>query len=285
MKEALYYKKLKDSVQCQLCPHFCTLKENQFGICNVRQNIKGKLISQNYGRLISKGIDPIEKKPFYHFLPNTQTYSIATVGCNLKCLHCQNADISQANITDFQVPLTTPDEIVKEAAENNCKSISYTYTEPTIQYEFMLDTAKLAKKTKLKNCIVSNGYINPEPLKELCKYIDAANIDLKSFNKKFYKEICKAELKPVLNSLKILKQNNIHLEITNLIIPTKNDDLKEIDQMCKWIKDNLGDIPLHFSRFFPMYKMLNFPPTTIETLKKAKEIAEKYLDNVHLGNI
>jgi pyruvate formate lyase activating enzyme len=287
MKEAIYYKKLKENlVRCQLCPHFCTLKENQFGKCKVRQNIKGKLISQNYERLISANPDFIQKKPFYHFLPGTLSYSIATVGCNLSCEHCQNFEISQANIFDFNVPLTTPEEVVKNAIATNCKSISYTYTEPSIMYEFMLDTCKIARKNSLKNNIVSNGYINPGPLKELCKYIDAANIDLKAFNEKFYKEICSAKLKPVLYSLKILKENDIHLEITNLIIPTKNDNLQEIESMCKWIKDNLSkDVPLHFSRFFPYYKMLNLSPTSIKTLEKAKEIAKKYLNYVYIGNI
>jgi len=287
MKEALYYKKLKENlVQCQLCPHFCTLKPDQPGKCKVRRNIKGKLISENYSKLISANPDFIQKKPFYHFLPGTLSYSIATVGCNLACQHCQNWQISQAGINDIPIQTTTPEEVVKNAISSNCKSISYTYTEPTIMYEFMLDTCKIAKKHKLKNNIVSNGFINPEPLKHLCKYIDAANIDLKAFNEKFYKETCLARLKPVLESLKILKENNIHIEITTLLIPTKNDNLKEIEKMCKWIKTNLSkDIPLHFSRFFPYYKSLNIQPTPIETLKKAKGIAKKYLNYVYLGNI
>lgn len=287
LKEALFYKKLKNkAVQCQLCPHKCALRLDQPGKCKVRRNIKGRLISENYGRLISANPDYIQKKPFYHFIPNTKTYSIATVGCNLACSHCQNWQISQSTVNDIPVPFTEPEEVVKKAIESDCKSISYTYTEPTIQIEFLIDTAKKAKKNKLKNTIVSNGFINPEPLKKLCKYIDAANIDLKAFNEEFYKENCFAKLEPILKSLKILKKNKIHLEITNLIIPTKNDDPKEIEEMCKWIKKNLGkDVPLHFSRFFPYYKSSHILPTKIETLKKAKEIASKYLNYVYLGNI
>ena len=287
LKEALFYKKLKSkTIQCKLCPHECKLRPNQLGKCKVRRNIKGKLISENYGKLISSNPDYIQKKPFYHFLPNTLSYSIATVGCNLACQHCQNWQISQSAVNDIPVQLSKPEEVIKDAIKTNCKSISYTYTEPTIQYEFMIDTAKLAKKNKLKNCIISNGFIREEPLKKLCKYIDAANIDLKAFNEEFYKKTCFGQLKPVLKSLRVLKKSKIHLEITNLIIPEKNDDLKEIEDMCKWIKTNLGEnIPLHFSRFFPYYKSSNLSPTPIETLKKASEIAKKYLNHIYLGNI
>jgi len=288
MKEALFYKKLKNKiVQCYLCPNFCVIKENELGKCLARKNIRGKLISLSYERPVAISIDPIEKKPLYHFLPGTKTFSIGTAGCTLKCLFCQNAEIAQKSPEDFPVNIIKPKKIVKMAKENNCKSISYTYTEPTAFYEYVLDTAKLAKKQGIKNIIISNGYINEKPLKELIKYLDAANIDLKGFTEEFYKKNCLGKLKPVLNTLKILKKNKVWLEITNLIIPKLNDNLKEIDRMTKWIKTNLGvNVPLHFSKFFPMHKMLNKPETPKKTLESAYKIAKKNgLRYIYLGNI
>jgi len=288
MKEALFYKKLKNKiVQCFLCPNFCVIKENELGKCLARKNIRGKLISLSYERPVAMSIDLIEKKPLYHFLPGTKTFSIGTAGCTLKCLFCQNAEIAQKSPEDFPVNIIEPKKIVKMAKENNCKSISYTYTEPTAFYEYVLDTAKLAKKQGIKNIIISNGYINEKPLKELIKYLDAANIDLKGFTEEFYKKNCLGKLKPVLNTLKILKKNKVWLEITNLIIPKLNDNLKEIDRMTKWIKTNLGvNVPLHFSKFFPMHKMLNKPETPKKTLESAYKIAKKNgLRYIYLGNI
>lgn len=286
MKEALYYKKLKNKiVQCQLCPHFCVLKQDEVGKCRVRQNISGTLYSLVFGKACSIAIDPIEKKPLYRFLPGTKTLSIATVGCNLSCLQCQNYEISQVGPT-ITLPTTQPKKIIETALKEKCPSISYTYSEPTIAYEYVLSIAKLAKKNNIKNIIVSNGFINPEPLKKLCKYLNAANIDIKSFRESFYKKVCKSSLKPVLEALKILKENNIHIEITNLLIPTLNDNPKEIEEMCKWIKENLGEkTPLHFSRFFPMYQLKDVPITPIETLEKAKQIGDKYLKYVYIGNV
>ncbi|MAG50835.1 AmmeMemoRadiSam system radical SAM enzyme [archaeon] len=288
MKEASYYKKLKNKiVQCQLCPRFCTIKEDSKGNCGVRINKNGNLYSLVYEKPCTVHVDKIEKKPLYHFLPVTNIFSIATAGCNLHCLYCQNWEISQCKPEEISHLDLTSEEIVKKAIEEKCKSISYTYTEPTIAIEYFLDIAKLARKNKLKNIIVSNGFINKEPLKDFCKYLDAANIDLKSFDDKFYKELTTASLKSILNTLKILKENNVWLEITNLIIPKKNDNIEEIKKMCTWIKDNLGEnTPLHFSRFFPMYKMLNIKPTPKETLLKAKEIALKTgLKYIYIGNI
>lgn len=283
MKEALFWKKEKDSIRCKLCPRTCLLKVNQVGFCGARQNIKNKLYSLVYAHPVSINLDPIEKKPLYHFMPGTKTFSLGTIGCNLNCLHCQNWQISRAEFQENQEIL--PEDIIKHVKKNKIPSISYTYTEPTIFYEYVLETAKLAKKEKIKNIIVSNGYINEKPLKELLPYIDAANIDLKAFNEEFYKKTCFASLKPVLKSLKIIKKAKVHLEITNLIIPGLNDDMKDIEKMCKWIKNNLGNVPIHFSRFFPHYKLKNIKPTPIETLTKAEKIAKKYLINVHLGNI
>ena len=288
-KEALYYKKLGESnnIQCQLCPHFCFLKNNEIGKCKARQNIDGKMISLVYGKLCSIAIDPIEKKPLNHFFPGEKTLSIATTGCNLSCKNCQNWQISQANSDEVTSLILKPEDIIKEAIKRKSKIISYTYTEPTIAYELVLDIAKLAKKKRIKNVIVSNGFINPLPLKELCKYVDAANIDLKSINNDFYERICNARLEPVLETLKILKENNIWIVITNLIIPEFNDSTQDIEKIVLWIVKNLGkEVPLHFSAFYPNYKMLNLPATPTQTLIKARNIAiSKGMKYVYTGNI
>lgn len=286
MKQALFYKKEGDSIQCELCPHNCIIKQDKKGICGVRKNIKGKLFSLSYGKPCAMHVDAIEKKPLYHFLPNSKTYSIGTVGCNLNCDFCQNYQISRANPEDHDFQEVKPEQIVKLAINNKCNSISYTYTEPTIFYEYVLETAKLAKKKNIKNIIVSNGFINEKPLLELCKYIDAANIDLKSFNDGFYKKSCGAFLSPVLDSLKILKENKIWIEITNLVIPGLNDNPKDFEKMCKWINTELGkQTPLHLSRFYPYYKLNYIQPTSMQTLKKLSKIAKDYLDYVYIGNL
>lgn len=287
MKEAMYYtKKKQDLVECGLCPHNCVIADKKVGICRVRQNKGGKLYSLNYAKPVALHLDPIEKKPLFHFLPGKSVFSIGTVGCNMGCLHCQNWDISKANPLDYDTKEVLPEETVELAIQNRSKIIAYTYNEPTIFYEYAYECSKLAKQKGLRNVIVSNGFINPEPLKEWCKYLDAANIDLKAFNEDFYEKMCMARLKPVLESLKILKTNNVFFEITNLIIPTKNDDFNEIEEMCVWIAKNLGkDVPLHFSRFHPDYKLKDIQPTPQETLLKAKEIAVNYLDYVYVGNI
>ena len=284
MKEALYYKKLKNnSVQCTLCPHFCVIKERNRGECKVRENKTGKLYSLVYSKPCSVAVDPVEKKPLFHFLPGSKTFSIGTAGCNLKCLFCQNYTTSQVEPEKVKSINLEPEKVVEQAIKNDCKTIAYTYNEPIVFYEYVIDTAKIAKKRGLKNIIVSNGYINEEPLKRLVMFIDGANIDLKGFSEEFYKEVG-GELEPVLKSLKILKKK--WLEITNLVIPGRNDDLKEIEKMSEWIMKNLGrGVPLHFSRFFPNYLMENISITPLETLKKAKEVAEKHLDYVYIGNI
>ena len=288
MKEAAYYNKLKDKkVQCLICPRKCIVKEGEYGFCKARKNEKGKFYSVVYAAPCAVNIDPIEKKPLFHFLPGSTVYSVGTTGCNLRCKFCQNWQISQAMPKDVPLIDLSPEKIVEEAIANGCSSIAYTYTEPSIFFEYMLDTAKLAKKKGLKNVFVSNGFINPEPLKELCKYIDAANIDLKSFSDDFYRKITGAWLDPVLESLKILKQEGVWVEITNLIIPTLNDDMEMIKKMCLWIKGQLGDdTPIHFSRFFPNYLLKDYSPTGENTLLKAGEIAKKVgLKYVYVGNI
>ncbi len=288
MKEASYYKKLNnDNVQCELCPRNCIIKEGDYGFCNARKNIDGTLYSIVYAKPCAMHIDPIEKKPLYHFMPGENALSIGTSGCNLECKHCQNWSMSRSKPEDFFVKEITPEQVVENAIDNNCKIIAYTYNEPTVFYEYMIECAKLAKKKGIKNVIVSNGFINQEPLKELCKYIDGANIDLKSFDNDFYKKITNSWIQPVLESLKILKKNNVWLEITMLIIPKLNDDPEKIKQMCNWIRDNLGkDVPLHFSAFYPCYKLLGYPPTKKETLLKARKITlETGLKYVYVGNV
>lgn len=285
MKEALYYKKHKEGVRCCLCPHNCIIPEGKRGNCCVRENTGSKLYSLVYGKACSLAIDPIEKKPLYHFLPGHSSFSMATVGCNLHCLHCQNSAISQSkSIVGKEV---APEEIVKLAIAEGCKSISYTYTEPTVYYEYALETAKIARKQGIKNVMVSNGFINEKPLKEFCRYLDAANIDLKGFTDEFYKKTCFARLDPILDSLRIFYEKKVWLEITNLIIPGLNDDTKDIKKMCNWIKDNLGtDVPLHFSRFFPNYRLTNLGPTPPESLVKARDISKNVgINYTYIGNI
>jgi pyruvate formate lyase activating enzyme len=289
LEECSFYEKFENSsVRCVLCPHNCIIKEGSAGVCNTRINIKGKLYSLTYGKPASISVDPIEKKPLFNFHAGEQILSVGTIGCNLKCKFCQNYDISQAKAIDFveKIEFVSPEEIIEITKQKNLKLIAFTYNEPTVFYEYMIDIAKLAKQNKIECIIVSNGFINPGPLKKLCKYISAANIDLKSFNKDFYKKICSAKLEPVLESLKILKKNNVHIEVTNLIIKGKNDSTEDIEKIAIWIKENLSeDTILHLSRAFPMYKMQDIIPTPISTLQRAKEICEKHLDFVYLGNI
>lgn len=287
MKEALFYIKKGKNIQCKLCPRHCLIKPDRLGICHVRKNVNGKLYSLVYGKVTSASVDPIEKKPLYHFLPGTNSFSIGTVGCNLSCKHCQNYSTSQAEPGDYPDHDMMPDKVVSNAVKARCNSISYTYNEPTIFYEFMKDTAKIAKKQDLRNIIVSNGFIEKTPLNQLCKLIDGANIDLKTFDDKFYREITSAWLDPVLESLKILHKKKVWLEITNLIIPTLNDNLEKIKGMCEWIKNNLSvDVPLHFTAFYPTYKLTDIEPTSAEILFKARNIAKKVgLNYVYIGNI
>ncbi|MBR9691254.1 AmmeMemoRadiSam system radical SAM enzyme [Candidatus Woesearchaeota archaeon] len=288
MKEAMYYKKLKDkTVKCLICPRNCVIENGERGFCKSRENKKGKLFSLVYAAPCSVNVDPIEKKPLFHFLPGTKAFSIGTTGCNLRCKFCQNWQISQAMPEDIPFIELSPEKVVEEAIDNGCKSIAYTYTEPAVFFEYVLDIAKFARKKGIKNIIVSNGFVNQEPLKELCKYIDAANIDLKSFSDEFYKRITKGWLKPVLESLKTIKKQGVWLEVTNMIIPKLNDDMDMIKRMCLWIKEQLGEeTPLHFSRFHPDYLLRDSPPTEKNVLLKAVEIArEEGLKYVYIGNI
>ncbi len=289
-KEALFWEVIDQKgkvIQCLLCPRECILKPNQKGYCTVRINIEGKLYTMTYNHPVSLAVDPIEKKPVFHMLPGTKSFSLATVGCNLRCIHCQNWEISQRNPEEIESYYLTPQQIVKMAVENNCKSISYTYTEPVIFYEYMLDIAKEAKKYKLKNIMVTSGYINLAPLDELVKYIDVFRVDLKGFSEEFYRKLAAGKLQPVLEVLKYLKQKGAFIEVVNLVIPTMNDNPTDIKKMCVWIKENLSDeTPLFFSRFYPMYKLTNLPPTPVNTLEKAYKIAKEVgLKYVYMGNV
>lgn len=286
--EARYYVKLeKKTVRCVLCPRSCVLKPGQVGYCRVRKNINGKLYSLVYGRPVSAAIDPIEKKPVFHMLPGSKSFSFATVGCNLRCIHCQNWQISQALPEDIPVRYVPPETIIEYTIKTGCKSISYTYTEPTVFFEYMIDIAKLAKQRGIKNVWVTSGYINKEPLIELCKYLDVARVDLKGFSDEFYQKIANTKLKYILENLKLIKEQGVFIEVVNLIIPGYNDNFDEIREMCIWIKENLGaDTPVFFSRFFPHHKLSSHHPTPISTLKKAREIAlEVGLKFIYIGNV
>ena len=288
MKEAMFYKKLGNGlVQCQLCPRKCIIKKGETGECRVRKNIDGKLYSLVYGHPVAVAIDPIEKKPLYHFLPGSSIFSIGTAGCNLHCKHCQNAWMSQSGFNDLPHYDLYPEEVVKEAKKFGCESIAYTYNEPTVFYEYVLDTARLAKSQGLRNVIVSAGFINKEPLLELAPFLDAANIDLKVFDDKIYRELSDIWLEPVLDTIKILIEEGVWVEITNLLIPGINDSEELIEKLVNWIKNNLGEnIPLHFTAFYPAYKLSHLPPTPLDVLLKAREIAKrKGLNFVYLGNI
>ncbi len=288
MQESLFFEKLEGSVvKCLLCPWFCVLKSGQTGACKVRENREGVLVTHVYNRVAAMGIDPIEKKPLYHFYPGKNILSIGEVGCNLHCTFCQNHRISQCYATEFyNFQSVTSEQIVKKAllADNNA-GIAYTYNEPFTFFEFMYDTAKLAHRNGLKNVAVSNGYVNPEPLQLILPFLDAFNIDLKAFGNAFYKKQTKGTLEPVLESLKTIARSGKHLEITCLVIPGLNDDEKQFEEMAKWIADELGPgVPLHLSRYFPQYK-LTLPPTPAETLTRLYSIASCHLHFVYLGNV
>ncbi len=277
----------KSIVECLLCPKKCKLAHKQRGDCRVRFNQDGKLITLIYGKPCAVHVDPIEKKPMFHFIPGTGAFSIATAGCNLHCIFCQNWEISQANPEDTRNSDLPPEAVVRSAKHYQCRSIAYTYSEPMIFYEYVYDTAQLAREQGIKNVLVTAGYINEEPLRKLCKITDGANVDLKGFTDRYYREVCFGRLKPVLRCLEIMKEEGMMVEVTNLIIPTLNDDLSLIEKMCKWIVKELGDdVPLHFSRFSPRYKLKSLYPTPAATLKRAAELAKQVgLKYVYIGNV
>jgi pyruvate formate lyase activating enzyme len=281
LREAEYWEHLEGQrVKCLLCPWFCKLQPGQAGVCMGRKNEDGKLIAVNYGQCTSMAMDPIEKKPLYHFFPGNQILSTAPNGCNLKCPFCQNAEISQGPVSTEYV---APRDLVDMALSHNSFGVCYTYSEPLIWYEYVLDTGTLARERGLKNVLVTNGMINEEPLRKVLPLIDAMNIDLKAMDGKFYKTIVKGNLDTVLNTIKISK-SSCHVEITNLVIPTLNDADEQIEALVDWVADLGVDTPLHFSRYFPHYK-LTLDPTPVSTLVRAYEIAKKKLRYVYLGNV
>ena len=286
-RKASYYEKIEENVACLLCPHACILKEGQTGICRTRFNKNGDLYTKAWGNLCSLSMDPIEKKPLFHFLPSTNTLSIAIEGCTFRCLNCQNFSISQVSPEAEFRDVLEPEEVVSMAISKNCRSISYTYSEPVVYYDYMLETARLAKQKGIKNVMVSNGFLNTKSLRNLCKYLDAANIDLKSFNERCYKELAGGLIQPVLNALKTIKEENVWLEITNLIIPDWTDNIEEMKQMCQWLADNcFSDTPIHFSRFYPTYKLDDANPTPPGIILKAIEAANlSGLKFVYSGNL
>ncbi|MGA2316791.1 MAG: AmmeMemoRadiSam system radical SAM enzyme [Thermodesulfobacteriota bacterium] len=318
-----YKKKEREDVQCLLCPRECVISDGKRGFCRNRENRGGTLYTLVYGCPAVVDISPIEKAPFYHFIPGHFRLCLTCASCNLRCKHCQNWHLSQKSFEELNHYSYSPSEIIQQAKKQGLNSVSFTYTEPTVYFEYLYDISSIAKQSGLKTSIVSNGYINQEPLLKLLKVLDAVKIDLKGFSEEFYKEVCSATLKPVLESLLTIKKENVWLEIVNLVIPTLNDDPKMIDEMCLWIKENLGvDTPLHFTRFHPDYKLTHstapgfsfkdrrkkrrsgstlsnpllsaqgveglthLSPTPVSTLESAYEIAKKNgLRYVYIGNV
>lgn len=290
MMEAKFYEKLEQNrIRCFLCRHHCIINDGHTGLCAVRKNVNGVLYALTYQRCIAKHVDPIEKKPLFHVLPGTTSYSIATVGCNFRCAHCQNYEISQLPRDEDIIlgEIYPPDEVVNDALNHRCKSISYTYTEPTIFYEYAYDISVLSKKAGLKNVFVTNGYTGDEALTEISPYLDAANVDLKSFRDDFYKKICGAKLSGVLDTLKLYKKLNIWIEVTTLVITGYNDSEEELRDIAKFIKNELDDfVPWHVTAFYPTYKLTDAPRTPISKLKNAWEIGkEEGLKFVYTGNV
>jgi pyruvate formate lyase activating enzyme len=283
-----YFQRLDgDTIQCELCPRRCRVPDGERGLCRVRENRGGQYYSLAYGNPCIFYLDPVEKELIFHVLPGSTSLTLSTAGCNFHCKFCENWEISQAFPEDIYSYEISPDLVVKKAREMGARSITYTYGEPTVFYEYMSDIAHHAKRAGLLNLIHSNGFINKRPLMDLCHVLDAAQIDLKGFSETFYRELSGGELAPVLETLKTLNDNEVHLEITNLIIPTKNDDLSMIQKMCRWIKNELGPkTPVHFSRFYPLHKLQHLPPTPVSTLEKARSMAlESGLEYVYIGNV
>lgn len=286
-KECMFYETTPRGLKCLVCPNECTLRTGETSVCRNRVNYKDKLYSIAYGNPCAVHIDPVEKKPLFHFMPGSRTYSIATAGCNFACLNCQNWTISQSSPRETKNYDLMPSKVVEESLSEKCNSVSYTYSEPVTFLEYAYDTSLLAHRSNVKNIMVSNGYINETPLRTLCKVLDAATIDLKSFDETTYLKLNAGKLQPVLNSLKVFRQEGVWLEISNLVIPGWSDNIEMIKRLCAWLLQNgFQDTPLHFLRFQPLYKLSQLPPTPIPTLEKAKEIAlQAGIKYVYIGNI
>jgi pyruvate formate lyase activating enzyme len=274
-------------LMCSLCPNNCVIPESGRGKCRIRMNVNGELYTVTYGRPCAMHVDPVEKKPHFHFLPGTTAFSLATVGCCLDCKYCQNWQISQGYPEDAENYDMSPERIVEQALAQKCSSIAYTYTEPTVFFEYMVDISRCARKKGLRNLYITCGFINEKPLAELADVIDGANVDIKGFNDDFYQRVTGGRLEPVLNTVKYLYKRDVVVEITNLIVPTLNDTMDEIKKMCVWLVQEVSpDVPIHFSRFYPNYKLEHLPPTPLETLKEARDIALQVgLKYAYIGNV
>lgn len=294
LREAMFYEKLPGGMaRCTLCP--CSpitnncgiLSEAQVCVCHVRVNYGGKIYVTNYGKPCALHIDPVEKNPIYHMTPGKKSLALAAAGCNLECKCCQNWQMSQVGVDEIKSFRLSPSQVVANAKENRCSNIAYTFTEPAIFYEYMLDIAREAKKAGLRNCMVTGGYINEEPLRQLTPYIDTFSVSIKGFTEDYYKNYCRGRLETILNALRVLKRHNAWTEIVILVIPTLSDDLKQIGSMCQWILENMGPMtPLHFSRFWPSYKLKNLPQTPVSTLERARDTAlSRGLKYVYIGNV
>ncbi len=287
-EEARYYEKLEhDEVRCLLCPKECLVGDRERGYCGVRENRGGTYYTLVYGRPCSLHIDPVEKKPFFHVLPGTGAFSLSTVGCNMECKFCQNWQISQSRPEQYDTRFTSPGSVVDMAAASGARSVAYTYGEPIVFIEYMQDIAALAAEEGLKNLVVTSGYINEKPLLELCGLVDAIKIDLKAFDEKYYNDICSSELRPVLDAITTIASLGVWLELVYLMVPTLNDDPARIREMARWIVKNAGaGVPIHFSRFFPQYRLKNLPPTPVSSLEKAYDVCrEEGLEFVYVGNV
>src|SRR5512136_931652 len=286
---ARYWQSLhkNNAVRCFLCPHNCVIGDGERGKCRARVNVQGGLRSLVYGRPVSIHVDPIEKKPFYNFLPGAEAYSLATAGCPLQCKCCQNWEISQARPEDYQGSYASPEKIARSASASKARVIAFTYNEPTIFAEYMIDIARDARKQSLRSVMISCGFVNGAPLAEMCKSLDAIKIDLKGYNEDFYRNVCGAELKPVLKGIKQIAKSRTHLEIVNLVVPTLNDSDKMLMGLIDWVLGEVGpDVPLHFSRFHPAYQMLNLPPTPVATLERARDMAlSRGIHYPYVGNV
>ena len=286
--EAKYYQKLPNrKIKCVLCPRECVIDDHERGYCGVRENRGGTYYTLVHSRVCAAHIDPVEKKPFFHFLPGALAFSIATAGCNVNCKMCQNWEISQSRPEQVQNTYMPPKQVAALAGQNKCRTIAYTYNEPTVFFEYMLDTADAGRAAGVKSAVVSGGFIQTDPLKELCRHVDAVKIDLKAFSQKFYTDIVNGEMKSVLDAIVTLRKLGMWNEIVYLVVPTLNDGEPEFRALAKWVKANLGpDVPLHFSRFQPQYLLKNLPPTPLQTLERAKAIADaEGLHYVYLGNV
>jgi pyruvate formate lyase activating enzyme len=274
-------------VKCQLCPKGCLISEGHRGDCGVRENRGGVLYTMTYGNPCAVHVDPIEKKPFFHFLPASLAFSLATAGCNLHCLYCQNWEFSQRRPEEVESIDLPPDQVVAQALRSGSTAIAFTYSEPTVFYEYMFDTAQIARAQGMRSVVISAGYIEQEPLQQLCAVVDAIKIDLKGINEQFYRDVCAATLAPVLETIRTIARSGVHLEVVNLVVPTLNDDLEDMRTLARWLHEEAGpNVPLHFSRFFAQYRLPDLPPTPVERLRQAREIAlAEGLHYVYIGNV